>query len=139
MGDCAYSSAGQVELGTGSERFEPLKPLASLALHPGFQGGYHAYGSLRLPLESAGPAKIAFNLCQNDQIVAISRINDDLVTHGDHAEYIGSLIILPNTIIPAAIADKEAYLVVAVEDARGDRHVESVKVIPRCCGSIEIQ
>ena len=133
---CVVRSQGQLVLGTGIDVFEPLSEEQELSLTAGFQGGYHIYGSLRLPKASAGPARIAINLCQDDQVVALARLNDDLTVNGSHAEYLGVLVIMVNTFLPTEIAEEESLLIVGVEDALGQRHIGSQVIKPTCCSSV---
>ena len=134
---CPKQDQGDAIIGTGIDSFSPLKDGEPMMLTAGFQGGYHIYGSLRLPLDAAGPARIAFNLCQDDTVVALARLNDDIIASGSYSEYLGALVVMVNTFLPGELADKESRFTVAVEDAAGRLHVRSISVTPTCCSSVQ--
>ena len=129
---CNQPDSGDLILGTGNEGFESADG-ASFVFTAGFQGGYHLYGSLRLPVELAGPARVAINLCQQDTVIARARLNEEFLEADGYSELAGVLVILLQGYRPENRANIPSVLTATVEDQNGTKHTASLDLTPTCC------
>ncbi len=131
---CTPEAEGTLDLGVGRQRFEAVAEGDDVAITPGFQGGYHLYGSVRAKGVDPTGVRLDFLVCQDGQRIGQRRpLRVDLVEQGDQWAYVGVMVLLYDVFGPLQIADRETTMAAQVVDRSGARATDTVTFTTRCC------
>jgi hypothetical protein len=123
-----------IELGTGTEAFEPLTEGQTVPIIAGPQGGYHVWGALQAGGFSPKGVTMHFTLEQGGQVLGEASYLDDLfrAAPADPWSYTRvAVVLLEND--PAAVMPGGATLKLVVTPAKGAPLTDEIGIDPVCC------
>jgi hypothetical protein len=123
-----------LELGTGTEAFEPLTEGQTVPIIAGPQGGYHVWGALQAGGFSPKGVTMHFTLEQGGQVIAEASYLDDLFRTAPTEPWSYTrvaVVLLEND--PAVVMPGGATLKLVVTPARGEALSDEIGIDPVCC------
>ena len=133
-GEGGAGGAPWLELGTGTEAFEPLTEGQPVPIIAGPQGGYHVWGALQAGGFAPQGVMMHFTLEKGGQVIAEASYLDDLfrVAPTDPWSYTRvAVVLLEND--PGVVMPGGATLKLVVTPARGEPLTDEIGIDPVCC------
>ena len=90
-----------------------------LDFEAGFQGGYHAYAAVGLPVEPVAPVYATFHICHEDTVIARNRV--ELRFSEDSSQFLSGshLVYVLHGYTPSQLHETPAAMAVRLIDATG--------------------
>jgi len=118
----------------GRQRFQAVDEGGDVALTPGFQGGYHLYGSVRARGVDPTHVSLDFLVCQDGRRVGQRRpLRVDLSEQGDQWVYVGAMVMLYDVYGPLQLSDRQTTMAAQLVDRDGVRATDTITFTTRCC------
>ena len=130
---CAVPQSNALKISAHETSFVPLTDDSEIEVTQGFQGGYHVYAALRLPVQPANPVLMSLNLCQGEKVVARNRVDSDFVMADTGFMSSRHLIYVLHDYRAGQLEDVPSRIAARLRDANGKIWETSIDVTTRCC------